>query len=55
LLHLSPKTLAGWRQDGSGPAYVAASARAILYSASAVEGWLAARKRKSTSGEAVAA
>lgn len=54
-LHLSPKTLAGWRQSGVGPAYIAASARAVIYPANFVVTWMAARKRRSTSGAMTAA
>jgi hypothetical protein len=53
-LHLSPKTLAAWRQEGTGPEFISVSNRAVLYAGASVETWLAARKRKSTSGEAVA-
>lgn len=54
-LGLSPKTLAEWRMNGTGPEYVAAGARCILYPAISVERWLASRQRASTSDTGQAA
>jgi predicted DNA-binding transcriptional regulator AlpA len=47
-LDMSTSTLAKWRLDGAGPAYVKIGAR-VAYDEEMVEAWLASRVRKSTS------
>ncbi len=48
-LNYSTRTLESWRQKGTGPVYIAGSARAIRYRKSALDRWLAERERRSTS------
>ena len=43
LLNVSPRTLQRWRADGTGPAFVRAGVRRILYDVAAIERWAAAR------------
>jgi len=43
LLHCSPRTLERWRRNRTGPPWVAASARHVLYSVDGVASWLAER------------
>lgn len=47
-LGVSISTLAKWRLDGSGPAFVKVGAR-VAYDSAMVEAWLASRIRRSTS------
>ena len=47
-LGVSISTLAKWRLDGSGPAFVKVGAR-VAYNSAMVEAWLASRIRRSTS------
>ena len=47
-LGVSISTLAKWRLDGSGPAFVKVGSR-VAYDASMIEAWLASRVRRSTS------
>lgn len=47
-LHLKPKTLAEWRVSGEGPVFTKAGPRLCIYSAAAVEAWLAKGQRTST-------
>jgi predicted DNA-binding transcriptional regulator AlpA len=47
-LHLKPKTLAGYRMTGEGPEFIKTGPRLVLYTAAAVEDWLAKRRRNST-------
>lgn len=49
LLGLSPRTLEQLRVKGGGPVYFALGKRAIRYRRQALESWLAARRRESTS------
>ena len=46
---LSPSTLEKLRVFGGGPEYEKAGPRVVVYSIEALEGWLAARRRRSTS------
>lgn len=48
LLRLSPRTLERFRLEGTGPRY-AKLGRRIVYRASDLETWIAARERHSTS------
>ena len=48
-LSLSPATLRNWRVKGLGPPFVRLSRRAVRYEAAAVDEWIAARARRSTS------
>ena len=52
LLRLKPKTLAEYRVTGEGPEFIKAGPRLCLYTASAVEAWLAKGRRTSTSAAA---
>ncbi len=49
VLGLSPRTLEQLRVKGGGPEYFALGKRAIRYRRHALESWLDARARKSTS------
>jgi predicted DNA-binding transcriptional regulator AlpA len=49
LLHLKPKTLAEWRARSTGPAFIKTGPRLVLYTAAAVEAFLAKGRRNSTS------
>ncbi len=49
VLGLSPRTLEQLRVKGGGPGYFALGKRAIRYRRHALEIWLNARRRKSTS------
>ncbi len=49
ILGVSRRTLEGWRLRGGGPVFVQISARACRYRRSALNAWLDARSRKSTS------
>ena len=49
VLGLSPRTLEQLRVKGGGPNYFALGKRAIRYRRHALESWLGARARKSTS------
>ncbi len=48
-LRLAPRTLQRMRLDGDGPPYVQLSERRIGYSLVALQEWIAARQRASTS------
>lgn len=48
LLHLKPKTLAEWRARGTGPEFLKAGPRLCIYTAAAVEAFLAKGRRNST-------
>jgi hypothetical protein len=52
LLHLKPKTLAEYRVSGEGPEFIKAGPRLCIYTAAAVEAWLAKGRRTSTSAVA---
>ena len=43
VLNVAERTLEGWRQRGTGPAFVRLSARAIRYMDEALRAWVAAR------------
>lgn len=43
LLKVSPRTLQRWRGDGTGPAFIRAGVRRILYDVAAIERWAATR------------
>jgi predicted DNA-binding transcriptional regulator AlpA len=43
LLKVSQRTLQRWRGDGTGPAFIRAGAKRILYDAAAIERWTAKR------------
>lgn len=47
-LHLKPKTLAEHRMKGTGPEFLKTGPRLVLYTAAAVEAWLAKGRRNST-------
>ncbi len=47
-LHLKPKTLAEWRARGTGPEHIKTGPRLVLYTAAAVEAFLAKGRRNST-------
>jgi hypothetical protein len=47
-LHLKPKTLAEYRVTGEGPEFIKAGPRLCIYTAGAVEAWLAKGRRSST-------
>lgn len=51
-LHLKPKTLAEYRVSGEGPEFIKAGPRLCIYTAAAVEAWLAKGRRTSTSATA---
>ncbi len=48
LLHISPKTLQRFRQEGTGPRYFKAGRR-VLYTRSEIDGWLQQNSFRSTS------
>lgn len=48
LLHVSHVTLARWRIEGQGPAYLKAGRR-VLYDCAVVIAWVNAQRRQSTS------
>ena len=48
-LGLSPRTLQGWRVDGSGPPYIRISQGCIRYDVDQVNNWLGDRTHCSTS------
>ena len=48
MLHLKPKTLAEHRMKGTGPEFIKTGPRLVLYTAAAVEAWLAKGRRNST-------
>jgi len=43
MLNVSPRTLQRWRNDGSGPAFIRAGLRRVLYDAAEIERWANAR------------
>lgn len=49
LLGVSPRTLPKWRLRGDGPPFVRVGRRRVLYRLDAIETYLAARSRRSTS------
>lgn len=53
LLGLSPKTLANWRVQGAGPAFIKSPGLrgAVRYRLSALRAWQNAHQRKSTSDQ----
>lgn len=48
-LGLSPRTLERWRVGGGGPAYVVLGSKSVRYRRSALDAFLAAGERTSTS------
>lgn len=40
LLKVTPKTLEGWREKGTGPAFVRLGHRTVRYSTTALKDWL---------------
>ncbi len=42
-LNISTRTLQRWRVDGGGPPFIRAGVRRVLYDASEIERWAAAR------------
>lgn len=46
LLRVSPGTLANWRSQGRGPAYVRLADGPVRYEAADVSAWLAAQPRR---------
>jgi predicted DNA-binding transcriptional regulator AlpA len=55
LLHVNPRTSMRWRRDGGGPPFIRVGERRVLYRASDVNSWLAARTFAHRAAEAVAA
>lgn len=53
-LHINARTSMRWRRDGGGPPFVRCGARRILYRASDVDSWAAARTYAHRAAEAVA-
>jgi hypothetical protein len=51
LLNLSRRTLQRMRTEGGGPPFVRASARRVLYAATDIEAWAAARTYQSCAAE----
>jgi predicted DNA-binding transcriptional regulator AlpA len=49
VLGLEPATLRNWRVKGQGPRYVQLSRRAVRYSRTDIDEWVASRVRRSTS------
>ena len=49
LLHVSPRTLQGWRLSGNGPPFCVFSERCIRYLKSDAAEWARSRRRRSTS------
>ena len=49
MLRLSPSTLAKMRVYGTGPRYMKAGGKLVLYSLDDLKSWLNSRKRLSTS------
>ena len=43
LLHVTPRTTARWRVEGSGPEFIRAGRRRVLYCRAGVDRWLARR------------
>jgi predicted DNA-binding transcriptional regulator AlpA len=54
-LNLSVRTLQGMRVKGGGPAFVKLTSRRVAYSMAALEAWVTARTRASTSDRGAAA
>ena len=52
LLGTSPRTLDGWRCDGTGPPYLKLSHKVVRYVEHELLEWLASCKRNSTSEDA---
>lgn len=48
-LRMSPRTLQGWRYRGIGPAFVRRGVRGVGYLRADLDGWLRARRHRSTS------
>jgi len=53
-LHVKPQTLSNWRHQGRGPAFVKLGSR-VVYSKAALEAFIAANTRTSTSAQAARA
>jgi predicted DNA-binding transcriptional regulator AlpA len=43
LLHVNPRTTARWRIEGSGPPFIRAGGRRVLYRRADLEAWLTSR------------
>ena len=52
LLHVDPRTTLRWRREGSGPRYVRAGLRRVLYAKTDVDAWAASRSFRSLADEA---
>ncbi len=52
-LHITPRTSMRWRRDGSGPRFIRAGARHVLYARSDIETWIDARKFAHRAAETV--
>ncbi len=55
LLRVKPRTAQRWRADGTGPAFVRAGGRRILYRRADVEAWASARTFAHRAAELAAA
>jgi len=53
LLHVTSRTTARWRVEGSGPPFIRAGGRRVLYRRTDVERWLATRTFAHRAAEAV--
>ncbi len=53
-LHMSPRTLEGWRVTGYGPPFIKVGPNKIGYLWSSAQAWLLARQVNSTSEETAA-
>ncbi|WP_458093772.1 helix-turn-helix transcriptional regulator [Roseomonas sp. WA12] len=53
LLRVTPRTTQRWRVLGTGPAFIRAGQRRVLYDRTAVEAWAASRSFTSHAAEAV--
>lgn len=52
LLNLSVPTLARWRMEGKGPAFVRPAARIVRYQRADIEAWLGASVRSTSEADA---
>jgi predicted DNA-binding transcriptional regulator AlpA len=52
LLHLSVPTLARWRMEGKGPAFVRPAARIVRYRPADIEAWLGASVHSTSEADA---
>lgn len=55
LLRVKPRTAQRWRADGTGPAFIRAGARRVLYARRDVEAWASGRTFAHRAAELAAA